>query len=168
MGISIDFNQLELVKDFSWFLQIMKEPEKYQSFLDNTNKTLKEARIVLGLVQTKEQADKYLEDAREKVAQWAEDDKKKEENFAVEQTKKRDYLSSVENQLTSLNEKARKANSDADEKLADAKMKLEAVDLAKNEADTLVTSLSEQKAVLQNQQEVLTEKLDRVKRMLGE
>ena len=168
MSISIDVSQLEIVKTFSGFLQIMQEPDKYKDLLKETDRLIAEQKKLLGPVQTKEQADKYLADAQLKIDEWATADQKKQDDFAA-------VVELKEKALIELEAKAQETLKAAREKEDKASKTLVEVDELKAEAQTYMNKeaakLKETEDLLASnlsKQQELDLKMEKINKMLGE
>jgi hypothetical protein len=125
MGLSVDTNAQEVVMQFAGFLQIMQNPDKYKDILSVTAKQLADAKAMMGPCQTKEEADKYLEKAKQVLADAQEKAKADSEAFEAAKT---EYLLKVQAQLAQASDKnsaAQKASMAAQVALADANAKKE-------------------------------------------
>ena len=65
----IDPRQLEIVTQYVSFIDFFSRPEKVKGFLESLEKNLAEYKEKLGLIQTKAQADLYLKQAEELLAE---------------------------------------------------------------------------------------------------
>ena len=168
MGVSIDTSQLEIVKTFSGFLQIMQEPDKYKDLLKETDRLIKEQRDLLGPCQTKEAADAYYAKAQATAAKWAEDaDAKEQAWLATVDQQKEDFAKKKASVALALSD-AKAVRDEADKYLKAAQVandealrKLAVADGTKAEVEALLKSAQEKDAEL-------TEKVAKVKQMLGE
>jgi chromosome segregation ATPase len=168
MAMSIDVSQLEVVKTFSGFLQIMQEPDKYKDLLKETDRLIKEQRALLGPVQTKEQADAYYADAQAKIAVWTKEDLDKQQKFETYVKEKNEEIADTEARVQSALQSAQATLLEANDKLKDAKTKQAFADAQVVAVAAQRDQVNQAFADLDVQKQVLQEKMDKVKKMLGE
>jgi chromosome segregation ATPase len=167
MGMSIDVSQLEIVKTFSGFLQIMQEPDKYKDLLKETDRLIAEQKKLLGPIQTKEQADTYLANAKTKIDNWIRDDEKAKTEFTAYQVAKK---AEIQAEMDS----AQKVSKEAKEKLAEANALIKTAQASNLEADKKLSDAKTKEASvvamsdeLTRKNQALDERIAQVQKMLG-
>jgi len=168
MSVSIDVSQLEVVKTFSGFLQIMQEPEKYKDLLKETDRLINEQRKLLGPVQTKEQADAYLVAAQNKISVWAKEDESRQAETEKKYQDKMNQANSALETAQGLRAKAQEATDNANQKVKDADTALSNAKKLEASAQVQKNSLDKQQEELNEKKVTLDEKLEKVRKMLGE
>ena len=67
MSMSVDTSQLETVTKFASFVEAITDPQKLKETLANVQAVTADYKEKLGLITTKQEADRYLEQARVKL-----------------------------------------------------------------------------------------------------
>lgn len=67
--LSFDPRQLELVSQFSNFLQLLVDKEALLKIIQDAKDVLEQNKAILGPIRTKEEADAYLQEAKDKLEQ---------------------------------------------------------------------------------------------------
>jgi chromosome segregation ATPase len=65
--MSIDYSKLEVVSQFSSLLELLGDPGKLQKVLSDAKEYLTEAKATLGPLKTQEDANAYLDEAKQKL-----------------------------------------------------------------------------------------------------
>lgn len=65
--MSIDYAKLEVVSQFSSLLELLSDPGKLQKVLSDAKEYLTEAKATLGPLKTQEDANAYLDEAKQKL-----------------------------------------------------------------------------------------------------
>lgn len=167
MSIStIDVAPLEMVQHFKGFLQLMQEPDKYKTFLTETDRLLAEQKKYLGLIQTKNHADAYLAAAHAKIDAWVKEDEKAKTEFAASQeTQKAEVASTLGKAQYTLTE-AQDKLTDATKQFASAQAAVAVVTqkLADLKERELAIAVSE--AELTEKREILEKRITQIEKML--
>jgi len=163
----LDPRQLEVLFQFSKFLEIVSDPDELKRFLVESKEVLAQQEKYLGLITTKEQADKYLADAKK----LQEDTKKQvEEDLA----KCKEQVSTMQDRATFLRTEAEQNNDaslkdkeEAKKTLIIANALLEEAKTKSEKAEKLSFELSVREGRM-NQREIdLSEKSKKLQELIG-
>lgn len=168
MSISVDTSQMKSLVDFGYFLEVIKDPKALMAMVEEAKKVLAANEKQLGLIKTQEQADAYLQNAKDTVAKWAkeQEDKDFRHQEMVDKTAKdlKEQQERVTNALVEATRKEMLANELLQKAESDSKSAEKAMLAANIYSDSVGQKLKE----LQRKDKELDEKLATVKKMLGE
>lgn len=141
MSMSVDTQQLETVAQFASFVEVITNPDKLKETLNNVQNVLADYKKNLGLITTKEEADRYLEKARVTLEEA-------NKYLAKEKAKQDAAAAQVLANLTQKNEEARRASEVLSKRLSDTDANFKESERVRQEANTLLATAYDKQRVL--------------------
>ena len=148
MSMSVNTQQLETVVQFASFVEVITNPDKLKETVNNVQNVLADYKKNLGLITTKEEADRYLEKARvtlEEANQY----------LAKEKAKQDAAVTQALANLTQKNEEARRTSEILSKRLSDTDANFKESERVKQEANTLLATAYDTQRVLTAKEESL-------------
>jgi len=146
--MSVNTQQLETVVQFASFVEVITNPDKLKETVNNVQNVLADYKKNLGLITTKEEADRYLEKARvtlEEANQYLAKEKAKQDAAATQ---------ALAN-LAQKNEEARRTSEILSKRLSDTDANFKESERVKQEANTLLATAFDKQRVLTAKEESL-------------